>query len=173
MGRRSRRRAADGAPRSEGAREPASRGGSATSRTEAKNAAAREKLAPLAEGERPRAVTIGAIVAAAIAVANLGAWVAGVEVRGEQPSIAWVVVLGTLLLVTAWGMWRARYWAVLAMQALLGLTLVTVSLSVLFQVAGGELLPALLSTVLVLVPAGALFWFLIRAMARIQMPSRR
>jgi hypothetical protein len=70
---------------------------------------ARAALEPLDPGERPLAVTIGAIVAAASAVANVVALVLGPENAGPP-------VIGLLLsLLIAVGMWRARYWAVLGM----------------------------------------------------------
>ena len=80
------------------------------------------------------------------------------------------LVFSVLLLVTAWGMWRARYWAVLAFQVLLALTLISVALPV---VTSANALQALVFVAVVLVPGGALFWFLVKAMARIQMPERR
>jgi hypothetical protein len=75
-----------------------------------------------------------------------------------------------LLFVTAAGMWRARYWAVLGMQALLAISLIT---SGLFVFIGANPVEAVIVVAVVIVPAGALFWFLVRAMARIQMPERR
>jgi preprotein translocase subunit YajC len=147
-------------------------------RTEAKNEAVREELEPLEEGDRPLVVTIGAIVSALIAVSSIVGWLAGVEVRrfgsdgiqqgeGEAPVlsvIAVVILMGTM----AYGMWRARYWAVLGFQALLVLLLVASSLGLVqatswLQAAG---------TTLLMVAAGALFYFMIKAMARIQMPER-
>ena len=167
MGRRARRRATQGDPavtQPEGAPEQA-----APSRSEAKNTAARSRLAPLAEGERPRAVTVGAIVAALFGAVNAGLWLVGLDIRGERPSVL-ALVFSVLLLVTAWGMWRARYWAVLAFQVLLALTLISVALPV---VTSANALQALVFVAVVLVPGGALFWFLVKAMARIQMPERR
>ena len=49
-------------------------------RTEAKNEAARAELEPLAEGERPLVVTIGAVISALIAVSIVVGYLAGVEV---------------------------------------------------------------------------------------------
>jgi hypothetical protein len=157
--------AREGGGREGAAAEPTARASSA----EAKNAAARAKLTPLAEGERPRAVTVGAIVAVLFAVGNIVAWVVGLEVRGERQPFLPVAVLAALLLVTAWGMWRARYWAVLGMQALLGITLLIFGLLILLQ---ATLLQALIYIAVVILPGGALFWFLVKAMARIQMPQR-
>ena len=179
MGRRARRRtAAEGTPVAGASRptrrEPAGTAGPAadapeTPRSKRRDAAARARLAPLSHGERPRAVTVGAIVAAVLGVANAALWLAGFEIRGERPSVL-TLVFSLLLLVTAWGMWHARYWAVLGFQVLLALTLISVALPV---VISATPLQAVIFTVVVLIPGGALFWFLVKAMARIQMPQRR
>ena len=47
-----------------------------------------------------------------------------------------------MLLVAAWGMWRARYWAVLGMQAILAFLLIGFSLNLMYAVVNDELLPA-------------------------------
>jgi threonine/homoserine/homoserine lactone efflux protein len=65
-------------------------------------------------------------------------------------------------------MWRARYWGVLGMQTLLALTLILAGLGL----VGATSVLAALGLVLILAGAGTLFWFLIKAMARIQMPQR-
>lgn len=124
---------------------------------------------PLREGERPRAVTIGAVVALLLGLGNLVAYFAGLEIGGERPKLAAVVPPSLLMLLTAWGMWRARYWAVLGMQALLGIVIVIFALGGLFALS----LKGILIVLAVIVPAGTLFWFLVKAMARIQMPERR
>jgi hypothetical protein len=139
------------------------------SRAEQKNAAVRASLEPLRVGERPLAVTIGALVALAIGVANLIAYAAGVEIDGERPALLFVIGQSGLMLVAAWGMWGARYWAVLGMQALL--VLLIVLFAVLVLTAANVL--AVVVSLAVIGAAGTLFWFLIKAMARIQMPARR
>lgn len=136
-------------------------------RGRAKDEAARAKLQPLAPGERPTAVTVGAIVAAVAAVANLVALIAGFDGDDTQRNVTTLAGL-VLLVVVAVGMWRTRYWGVLGMQTLLALTIVLASLSLLTAV---NLLAALLAIALV-AGAGTLFWFLVKAMARIQMPDR-
>ena len=138
------------------------------SRTEQKNAEARAALVPLAEGERPTPVTVGAIVAALLGLVNLVLYFAGLEIDGERPQLFGVLVFSALMLIAAWGMWKVRYWAVLGMQALLGLLIVILSLVLLTarDVWGALLLLA------VILPAGTLFWFMVKAMARIQMPRR-
>jgi hypothetical protein len=66
-------------------------------------------------------------------------------------------------------MWQCRYWAVLGFEALLGVAIVYAVLALL--VAAN--LAAVVRCLAIIAIAGPLFWFLIRAMARIQLPSRR
>jgi hypothetical protein len=136
-------------------------------RGRAKDDAARAALKPLTPGERPTAVTVGAVLAAVAAIANLVALVAGYD--PDEPRKTYTTVAGLILLVVvAFGMWRARYWAVLGMQTLLALTIILSSLALLTAV---NALAGLVAFVLV-AGCGTLFWFLVKAMARIQMPPR-
>jgi hypothetical protein len=164
VGRRS-RKTRPGHPR--GAREGAgaSRG---YARSRERDEAARAELVPLAPGERPLAVTIAAVVAVVLAVANVGLYLAGWEVTGEDPKPGGVLLFAGILLAAAAGMWMRRYWAVLGFEALLGITAIFAGLSLLFPSNWQAAVLALG----VLLAAGTLFWFLIRAMARLQMPER-
>jgi hypothetical protein len=141
-------------------------------RSRAKDEAARAALKPLARGERPTAVTVGAIVAVLIAAANVIAMIAGWNNLGgdtdEGRAVAFTILWSVILLVVAWGMWHSRYWAVLGMQTLLGITLVLATLSLLTASSIG----AVVILVLILAATGTLFWFMVKAMARIQMPER-
>ena len=172
--RKERQRAASAPPASAppASAPPASPAPDRPSRSEAKNEAVRAQLKPLAPGERPTAVTVGAIVAALLAVANLIAVAAGWEgAAGEDDrarALAGSILVAGLLFVVAWGMWHARYWAVLGMQTLLALTLIASALGlVTVSSAGGAVL-----LLAILAAAGTLFWFMVKAMARIQMPER-
>ena len=142
------------------------------SRSEARNEAARAALEPLAPGERPTAVTVGAIVAVLCALANVVAviagWNGGVDEDDRARALAYTVLATGVLLVVAWGMWKSKYWAVLGMQTLLALTLVASSLALITvsDVGSAILLVAIIAS------AGTLFWFMVKAMARIQMPER-
>jgi len=138
-------------------------------RGRAKDAAVRAQLEPLAEGERPAAVTVAAITALVLAVANVGAYAAGARVRGDSNSIVGILLFAGLMLTAAWGMWRAKYWAVLGFEALLGVTIGVAALSL--TVASN--VEALVLCAAIIAGAGFLFYKLIRAMARIQMPERR
>jgi hypothetical protein len=139
------------------------------SRAEAKNQAARDALEPLSEGDRPTVVTIGAIISGVICVSILVGWIAGVEVEGERPHVLQAVLPAILMGVMAWGMWRARYWAVLGFQTVLVFLMIAFTLQLIaagswFQVVGN---------VVLLAGAGTMFVFMVKALARIQMPDRR
>jgi hypothetical protein len=146
--------------------------GTPISRSELKDREAREALEPLREGERPGAVTAGAVVATLIALVFWGSAVVSVatevEVEGSEPSTGALILFAAVLTLMAYGMWRARYWAVLGFQALLALLMLSAGLG-LVQVT--TVLQAI-GTLLVLAGAGTLFYFMVRAMARIQMPQR-
>jgi hypothetical protein len=147
-------------------------------RTEAKNEAARAELEPLGEGERPTVVTVGAVISGVIAVSAIVGWALGVQVtrigadgieQGQHDApILSVIVAAGLMGTMAYGMWRARYWAVLGFQALLVIVLIAASLGL---VQASSWTEALGTTVLI-AGSGALFYFMIKAMARIQMPQR-
>jgi hypothetical protein len=138
-------------------------------RSRARDEAARAALQPLAPGERPLAVTLGALLAAALGIANLALLAAGWEVRGQEQSVTGVVIFAGLMALAAGGMWRCRYWAVLGFEALLGIAVVFAALSLMLA----SNVTAVLLCLAIIAVAGPLFWFLIRAMARIQLPSRR
>jgi hypothetical protein len=139
-------------------------------RYEERNAEARAKLEPLEKGERPKAVTVGAIVSGILAgiftASTVIAATGSIHVSGKQPSPVGIGIFAAALWAMTWGMWKARYWAVLGFQVLLLFALVVgaaslVAFSTLFQ---------LLASLLLLGGSGTLFYFMIRAMGRIQMP---
>ncbi|HET7054022.1 MAG TPA: hypothetical protein VFI09_08930 [Solirubrobacterales bacterium] len=138
-------------------------------RAEERNQAVREGLEPLAEGERPPVVTIGAVVAGLIAISILGGYLAGVKVEGSKPHFAQVLAPALLMGLMSWGMWRARYWAVLGFQ----LMLVFLIFSAVFGLAvQASTVGEFAATFGLLAVAGTFFFFMVKAMARIQMPSR-
>ena len=172
MGRRS-RKARTGAERPPGAPAPVDgaagdRMARGYARSRQRDEEARAALEPLAPGERPPAVTVAAIVAAVLALGNVAFYLAGWEVTGEDPQPGGVFALAGILLAAAVGMWLRKYWAVLGFEVLLGITAIYAGLSLLFPSNWQAVVLALV----VLAAAGTLFWFLIRAMARIQMPQR-
>ena len=163
MGRRSRkRRAAPATPASE----PAIKRGYA--RSEERNERIRSELEPLAPGERPGAVTVAAIVAFVLAILNGVATALGETISDGATTSS--VIFSIVLLVAAIGMWKARYWAVLGFQALLGLQIITFTFAAMF---GASTVLAAVALTVGAVLGGWLFWKLVRALARLQMPERR
>ena len=155
---------ANGAPPAESFQEKMAR------RYEERNADARAQLEPLKEGERPTAVTVGAVVAAVLALIFTVSSVlalAGVEAGDREIQPAPVIAFTIVFWVMTIGMWQARYWAVLGFQTLLLLMMLASALGL---VVVGSVLQAF-GTVLLLFGSATLFYFMIRAMARIQMPS--
>jgi steroid 5-alpha reductase family enzyme len=138
-------------------------------KAEERNQEAREALEPLAEGERPLVVTIGAVVAALIAASIVIGYLAGTEVNGEKPRFLQVLAPALLMGIMAWGMWRARYWAVLGFQLILVFLIFSAVYGLALQAAT---VPQVLATLALLAIAGSFFFFMVKAMARIQMPTR-
>jgi hypothetical protein len=138
-------------------------------RSERRNAEAREKLEPLAENERPRVVTISAIVAAVISIGSPITYVLLPAFGADQPPLINIVWPTFLMGVASYGLWHARYWAVLGFDVVL-VFLILIWASVL--VTAKTVLVALVALALI-AGAGTLFFFMVKAMARIQMPERR
>jgi hypothetical protein len=147
-------------------------------RTEEKNRAAREALEPLEPDERPTVVTVAAVISAALLVGTLVSYLVGVEVgefddfgtqTGEtKPNIVYTIASTIVLGMMAYGLWKARYWAVLGFQTILILVIVV---TVLALVQATDALRAL-GLLAFLAGASVLFYRMVKAMARIQMPDR-
>jgi len=138
-------------------------------RGRARDDAIRASLEPLAPGERPRVVTVAAMIAFAFAIANVVATLTGDDLSSDQGDPTLFAVITTAILVLAGvGMLARKYWAVLGFQVILGLQIVVFSLALL-RVQRWWL--AILMTIAIGL-LGWLFWKLIRAMARLQMPDR-
>lgn len=140
----------------------------ARARGEAKNEAARAALEPLAPGERPTAVTVAVVVAVLYAVANIVAiFFIDVDTDNERGAIIQQILVAAVLLVAAAGMWKSKYWAVLGFQTMLAFSVILAFVGILTATDFLRILPF----VAVIIGFSTLFWFLIRAMARIQMPE--
>jgi hypothetical protein len=147
-------------------------------KTEAKNQAARESLEPLEPDERPGIVTIAAVISAALALGTILAYAVGLEVKqindfgaetGQaKPNVVQTGIFTAVLAVMAYGLWRARYWAVLGFQTILVLWIVLLTFA-LIQVT--DLVRALVIVAL-LAGTSLIFYRMVKAMARIQMPQR-
>ncbi len=166
MGQRSRKKRRSPAPAAVG--HGGAEGGGYYARQRTRDEATRAGLEPLAPGERPRAVTVAAVLAAILCVVNLIAFAAGFDVSGEDPQPFGVLLFAALMGVAAVAMWKRRYWAVLGFQALLAVSVLLAFISLLL--ASNVL--AVLLTVTTMLACGTLFWFLVKAMARLQMPER-
>jgi hypothetical protein len=139
-------------------------------RYEERNAKARAKLEPLEEGERPGAVTVAAVTSTLLAVAisvQAVLSIAGVDAGDATTRPVPLLLFAVVLWAMAVGLWRARYWAVLGFQTVLVLMMLASAFGL---VLVSSVLQAV-GTTLLLLGSAALFYFMIRAMARIQMPS--
>jgi hypothetical protein len=137
-------------------------------RTEWRNEEIRAGLEPLAPGERPTSVTVAAVVALAMAVLNVAAALSGRSIAGDEGDQTLLTVITTgILLVVGAGMWFRQYWAVLGFEIVLGLQIVAMSLALVFAAN----VPVALLLLVLCVALGTLFWKLVRAMARMQMPA--
>ncbi len=139
-------------------------------RYEERNAEARAKLEPLEEGERPGAVTVAAVTSTLLAVAisvQAVLSIAGVDAGDATTRPVPLLLFAVVLWAMAVGLWRARYWAVLGFQTVLVLMMLASAFGL---VLVSSVLQAV-GTTLLLLGSAALFYFMIRAMARIQMPS--
>ena len=136
---------------------------------EERNRAAREALEPLPEEERPPVVTAGAVMSGLIGASVVIGYLAGATVNGERPGILQVVPPAVLMGVMSFGMWRVRYWAVLGFQAVLALLILAAALGL----VGAGSAAQLGANLALIAIAGTLFYFMIKALARIQMPERK
>jgi hypothetical protein len=138
-------------------------------RGRARDEAIRQGLQPLAPGERPRAVTVAAVVAFVFAAANVVAALTGNDVSASDGNASAATAVTTAVLVLAGvGMLLRQYWAVLGFQTILAIQIIFFSLALLrVQKWWLGILMAIAIYLL-----GMMFWKLIRAMARLQMPDR-
>ena len=138
-----------------------------SARVEERNREARERLQPLPAGERPTIVTLAAVISGLVALASLAGYLAWDALRDDpRPQLVGVVSFIAVVGIMAWGLWRTRYWAVLGFQSLLAIVMVIAALGAVGSVTVG----LAFGNVVLLAGAGVLFYFMVKAMARIQMP---
>jgi hypothetical protein len=149
---------------------PASENGERSlTRSELKDRAAREALEPLHEDERPGIVTAAAIISAALVLLSAVGYALWDVLRDDaRPPFSGVAVFVVLFGVMTWGLWRARYWAVLGFQTVLVFALVLSSLAL---ITATTVLEAV-GDIAIMAVSGYLFYRMVKAMARIQMPDR-
>ena len=167
MGQRSRKRGRRAKPPEPAVAAAPGRG--ATSRSEQRNAAVRAGLKPLAAGERPWPIIVGAVLAALSGLVQLGLFIGGVRLRttGLHAAAGQTIVFAVVMLVCAIGMWFLRYWAVLGFMALLAILVVLAAVAL---IKVSSVLGLLVSLAIVGL-GGLLFWKLVRVLSRIQMPK--
>jgi hypothetical protein len=136
---------------------------------EERDAAVRAGLTPLAPGERPGAIAIGAILAVLSGGGQLALFVFGVKlhVAGTKAAAGSTIVFGVMMLICAIGMWKLRYWAVLGFMAILGITVMYFALAL---IKASSILGLVIGIAGVGI-GGWLFYKLVRALSRIQMPE--
>jgi hypothetical protein len=131
--------------------------------SEERNEAIRADLVPIAPGERPAPLKVAVAVAIGLGLVNLVLAATGHSGRGGGGTL---VVYCGLMLAAAWGMWTKRYVAVLLFQVLLAIMVIFFFLFLLRASSLGDVALSLA----VIVPAGWLFWKLVRVLARLQTP---
>jgi hypothetical protein len=132
------------------------------SRSAERDAEARAQLTPLAPGERPLGIKLGAALALFVALANL---VAVALSAGDEPAVLGLA-FAAVMLVAAAGLWSLNYLAVLAFQVLLAVGIIYAALSLLLASS----LFGLLLGIAVIAICSPIFWLLVRVMARLQVP---
>jgi hypothetical protein len=138
-------------------------------KAEVRNQAAREALVPLADGERPPVVTFSAVLCALVFASILITFALGVKVNGSVPKLNTILLPVVILGALAWGMWKARYWAVVCFQIVLVFLIFTAVYGLMVEATS---IAEISASVGLLVLSGVLFWLMVKAMARIQMPDR-
>jgi len=121
---------------------------------------------PLQEGERPPVLNVSVAVCVALALGVIVGAISVHDLSRHGGSLPGALLLALTLLLLARGMYRRRYWAVLAFQALLAFQILVTSLAL---VLASTVLAAGLCLLTVTL-AGWLFWKLVSVMARIQAP---
>ena len=126
----------------------------------------RQPPRPLEEDERPPALIVSIAVCLALALGVIVGAVSVHDLSRHGGSLPGALLLAFTLLLLARGMYRRRYWAALAFQALLAFQILVTSLAL---IVASTILAAALC-VLSITLAGWLFWKLVGVMARIQAP---
>ena len=142
--------------------------GEELTRSQRRDAEARANLKPLAAGEPPMIIRVSALLAAALGLANLIAWVAGDKINGKHPAAGGILIFSAVMCACAVGLWRMWYGAVLGFMALLAIIGTLFSL---YLVEASNALGFIVAPIIIVV-AGYLFFKLVRVLSRIQMPQR-
>ena len=136
------------------------------SRSQRRDAEARASLVPLAPGERPAAIVVCAVVAAALCLGNVIAFLAGAKIGGRHPAASGIIIFSAVMAACAVGLWRMWYGAVLGFMALLA---IIATVFALLLIEASNVLGVVVALAVIGV-AGTLFFKLVRVLSRIQMP---
>jgi hypothetical protein len=131
--------------------------------------AIRATLTPLGPGERTTALNVAIVVAVVLAIAVVIGALTTHDLREKGGTVPFGIFLALALLACAWGMWRTRYWAVLAFEAFLWFEVIVSALALVVA----NTWTAFVICILVVALSGWLAWKLIRVMARIQAYERQ
>ncbi|MES1192872.1 MAG: thiamine phosphate synthase [Solirubrobacterales bacterium] len=134
--------------------------------SEERNVEIRATLDPIAPDERPTPLRVAVATAILLGIVNLVRAATGHSGRGGAGTL---LVYCALMFAAAWGMWTKRYIAVLLFQILLAILVVFFFLFLLRASSVGDVALSFG----VIVPAGWLFWKLVRVLARLQVPVDR
>jgi thiamine-phosphate pyrophosphorylase len=121
-------------------------------------------LEPIGADERPTPLRVAVATAVVLGVVNLVLAVTGHSGKGGAGTL---IVYCALMFAAAWGMWTKRYLAVLLFQILLAVLVVFFFLFLLRASSVGDVALSLA----IILPAGWLFWKLVRVLARLQVPT--
>jgi hypothetical protein len=130
---------------------------------------ARAALAPLGENERPAALLVAIAVCLLLALGVIVGAASVHDLSRRGGSVPGAALLAVTLTLIAQGMYRRRYWAVLAFEALLAFQILVTSLALVVA----STIVAAAACVLSVGLGGWLFWKLVRVMGRIQAQDRR
>jgi hypothetical protein len=130
---------------------------------------ARAALEPLRPGERPPALRVAIAVCIVLALGVIVGAASIHDLSRRGGSLPGAAVLAITLALLAQGMYRQRYWAVLAFEALLAFQILVTSLALVVASTVIAAAVCLLSVGL----GGWLFWKLVRVMGRMQAGDRR
>jgi hypothetical protein len=139
------------------------------SRGELRDVQARAGLEPLGEDEWPKALVAAIAVALLLAVIVMVGAASVHDLSRHGGSLPGAIFLAAVLVALASGMYRRRYWAVLAFEALLAFQVIVTSLALVVA----ETLTAAAGCVVSIGLGGWLFWKLVRVMGRIQASERQ
>jgi hypothetical protein len=130
----------------------------------ARSGGTREAPRPLAAGERPATLWVSIAVCVALAVAIVIGALTINDLSRHGGSLPGAIFLAGVFATLAQGMYRVRYWAVLAFEALLAFQILVTALAL---VVASTIVAALACAASIAL-AGILFWKLVAVMGRVQ-----